>query len=95
VEFILLQHSLGDRIGKTGLPGSFVSKLWVAAGVGAAFGWTGKLLMNLRHPIIVAIVSLGLYGVVYFGMATFLHVPEARGTIRKITDFVGRLRSHR
>jgi len=89
VEFGLLRDSLGGRIGKTGLPASFVSKLWIAAGVGAAAGWAGKLLMNLSHPIMIALVSLGLYGVVYFGMASFFHVPEARGTIKKITDFVG------
>jgi putative peptidoglycan lipid II flippase len=89
VEFVLLRGSLVGRIGKTGLPSSFVSKLWVAAGVGAAAGWVGKLLTNMTHPIMIAIVALGLYGVVYFGMATVFHVPEARGSIRKVTDFVG------
>jgi putative peptidoglycan lipid II flippase len=89
LEFVLLRDSLGGRIGKTGLPASFTLKLWVAAAVGAAAGWGSKLLMNLGHPIMIGVVCLGLYGVVYFGMASVLRVPEARGTIRRVFEFVG------
>jgi len=89
VEFVLLRNSLDGRIGNTGLASSFILKLWVAAGVGAAAGWMGKLLMNLSHPIILALVSLGLYGAVYFGMAIAFRVPEAKGLVQKVSDFVG------
>jgi putative peptidoglycan lipid II flippase len=84
LELALLRNSLKERIGKTGLPFSFIFKLCLAAGVGAAAGWAGKLIMGLSHPIPLAIVSLGLYGVVYFGMALTFRVPEARGLISKI-----------
>ncbi|MCX5799903.1 MAG: murein biosynthesis integral membrane protein MurJ [Candidatus Eisenbacteria bacterium] len=89
LELALLQNTLDGRIGKTGLARSFIAKLWVSAGVGAAAGWAGKLLMSHGHPIVVGLVSLGLYGVVYFGMATALRVPEASGSIKKAVEFAG------
>lgn len=89
LELLLLRNSLKGRIGKTGLSPSFMLRLWIAAGAGAAAGWGGKLMMNLGHPITLAIVSLGLYGVVYFAIATAFHVPEARGLIKKVAAFAG------
>ncbi len=89
LELVLLRHSLKERIGKTGLPSSFIAQLCLAATAGAAAGWAGKWIMGLSHPIPLAIVSLGLYGVVYFGVALVFHVPEAKGLIRKVGSFVG------
>jgi hypothetical protein len=45
--------------------------------------------MDLSHPIPLAIVSLGLYGAVYLGIAVVFRVPEARGLINKAGGFVG------
>jgi len=92
LELAMLRNSMNQRIGKTGLPAQFVLKLWVSAGVAAAAGWGGKLMMNLSHPIILAIVSLGLYGIVYFGMATVFHLPEMKGLIIRVSGFVRFLR---
>jgi putative peptidoglycan lipid II flippase len=89
LELALLRNSLKERIGKTGLPASFIFQLCLAAGAGAAAGWAGKWLMGQSHPIPLAIVSLGLYGVVYFGIAAAFRVPEARGLIGKVGGFVG------
>jgi hypothetical protein len=83
---------MNQRIGKTGLPAQFVLKLWVCAGAAVAAGWGGKLLMNLSHPIVQAIVSLGMYGVVYFGVATVFNLPEAERIIRSLLGFVGLVR---
>jgi putative peptidoglycan lipid II flippase len=91
LELALLRNSLKWRIGKTGLSISFIFKLWIAAGAGAVAGWGTKLTMNLSHPISLAIVSLGLYGAVYFGIATAFHVPEAE----KLIDAVTRLAATR
>jgi putative peptidoglycan lipid II flippase len=88
LELALLRNSLKERIGKTGLPSSFISKLCLAAVVGAAAGWAGKLMMDLSHPIPMAIVSLGLYGAVYLGLAVAFRVPEARGLISKVGGFM-------
>ena len=51
VEFILLRQTLNRRIGRTGLPSSYVTKLWAGAGMGAAVGWGLKLLLGHRHPV--------------------------------------------
>jgi peptidoglycan biosynthesis protein MviN/MurJ (putative lipid II flippase) len=89
LELALLRNSLKEKIGKTGLPSSFISKLCLAAVAGAAAGWAGKWMMDLSHPIPLAIVSLGLYGTVYLGLAVAFRVPEARGLISKAGSFVG------
>lgn len=92
LELALLRNSLQKRIGRTGLPFSFILKLWVAAGLGTAAGWAGKLMMDLHHPIPLAIVSLGLYGAVYFGIASAFRVPEAREVFDKVSRLTGRHR---
>ena len=57
---IILRNGLQKRIGKTGLPPAFVVKLWLCSGVGAVAAWIVKLTMGLGHPILLAMVSLGL-----------------------------------
>jgi len=89
LELALLRNSLKARIGETGLPLSFASRLWVAAGAGAAAGWGGKWMINLNHPVLLAIVSLGLYGIVYFGIAAIFGIPEATGLIHKVQRLKG------
>jgi putative peptidoglycan lipid II flippase len=88
LEFVLLRNTMNQRIGKTGLPAQFISKLWVSAGAAAAAGWGGKLMMNLSHPIVLAIVSLGIYGVVYFIVARVFDLPEAERIIRSLFSFL-------
>jgi hypothetical protein len=83
---------MNRRIGNTGLPARFILKLWVSAGAAAAAGWGSKLMMNLSHPIVLAILSLGMYGVVYFGVAAFFHLPEAKGLMNRVTGLVRFLR---
>jgi hypothetical protein len=63
-------------------------KLWISAGAAAAAGWVGKLMMNVSHPISLAIVSLGLYGIVYFGMAIVFRLPEVKGLLNRVGSFI-------
>jgi putative peptidoglycan lipid II flippase len=81
VEFVLLRLSLNRRIGKTGLSSSFVAKLWLGAGIGAAVGWGLRLLLGHRHPLTMAIVVLGGYGVTYFAITAAFGVGEAKRVI--------------
>lgn len=92
LELALLRNSMKGRIGETGLPAGFVLKLWVSAGAAAAAGWGGKLMMNQSHPIVLSIVSLGMYGIAYFGVATVFRLPEAKGLLDKVIGFVRSLR---
>jgi putative peptidoglycan lipid II flippase len=80
VEFLLLRATLSSRIGRTGLPVSYVVRLWSAAAIGAALGWTVKLVLIPRfpplHPIVIAIVVLGPYGLTFFGIGALIGVEE-------------------
>jgi len=84
IEFALLRYSLNRRIGRTGLSGSYVLKLWIAALLAADIGWTFKLLLGNLHPIPLAAVVLGTYGVAYFGVAFFLELSHSRIVITRI-----------
>ncbi len=83
IEFVLLRRALNRRIGRTGLPLPYRLKLWIAAFVGAAAGWGCKLLIGPRHPIPVAVVVLGTYGLSYFTLTSAFGIPEARALIGK------------
>jgi putative peptidoglycan lipid II flippase len=84
IEFALLRYSLNRRIGRTGLATSYVIKLWLAALVGAGIGWGFKLLLGGLHPIPLAAVVLGSYGVAYFALTYLMGMKEARTVIGKI-----------
>jgi putative peptidoglycan lipid II flippase len=84
IEFALLRRSLNRRIGKTGLAGSYVLKLWLAALISAGIGWGLKLLVAGFQPIPLAAVVLGSYGVSYFGITFALGIPASH-------DVIGRL----
>ncbi|MCU1266725.1 MAG: integral rane protein MviN [Acidobacteria bacterium] len=89
VEFTLLRRTLNRRIGRTGLPLSFVARLWVGAGVGAAVAWSLKLILPHLHPLPLAIIVLGSYGVTYFGVTSALGLPEARVLIGRVLRMRG------
>jgi putative peptidoglycan lipid II flippase len=84
VEFILLRRTLNERIGRTGVPLSFMSKLWVSALAAAAAAWVVKLAVYPGHPLVVALFSLGMYGAAYFAVAASLGVPQAVRLVAKI-----------
>jgi putative peptidoglycan lipid II flippase len=84
IEFLLLRRTLNQRIGRTGLPLSYVTKLWIAALVGAAVGWVFKLLLGPLHPVPLAAVVLGSYGLAYFAVTYALGLTESRALINKI-----------
>jgi putative peptidoglycan lipid II flippase len=90
VEFTLLRRTLNRRIGRTGLPYAFLAKLWIAAGVAAAAGWAAHHFLGHRapnpgtlHREILAVIVLGIYGVLYFAMTFALGLPEARALVER------------
>jgi putative peptidoglycan lipid II flippase len=84
VEFVLLRSSLNKRIGRTGLSVSYSAKLWVAAIVSAGVGWLLKIAVAGWHPIPLAIVVLGGYGICYFAVGYLLGVPPAQAVPQQI-----------
>jgi putative peptidoglycan lipid II flippase len=83
VELALLRRTLNRRIGSTGLPASLAARLWVSTGFAAAAGWSLKLAMGQRDAILLAVVVLVPYGLLYFGAAALLRVPESAELIRR------------
>ena len=90
IEFALLRRTLNKRIGRTGLPLTYVVKLWLAAAAGAGAGWVIKLYIGAYHPAIVAGLVLLPYGLVYFAVTAALRVPELNTILGRLFRFTGR-----
>ena len=90
VEFALLRRGLNRRIGRTGLPLSYVSKLWASAGLCAGVAFGLKYLLGNLHPIILAALVLTPYGLLYFGLTSLWGLPESRSVVGRFTRLLGR-----
>ena len=86
IELLLLRRTLNGRIGTTGLPAAYLAKLLIAALISAGIGWAFKWLLFSLHPIPLAAVVLGSYGVAYFAVTYLLNILEARTVIGRITS---------
>ncbi|HEX9054135.1 MAG TPA: murein biosynthesis integral membrane protein MurJ [Gemmatimonadales bacterium] len=86
VEFVLLRRALNERIGPTGLQRPLAARLWgaalLAAGLAGAVAWTLDAPLQ-RHPVLYALAVLGVYGPVYFSVASALGVTEAAALWRR------------
>jgi putative peptidoglycan lipid II flippase len=87
VEFILLRRTLNRRIGRTGLPLSYLARLWGSAVSAAIAAWVVKLALIDRAPLVMGLFSLSMYGAAFFAVAASLGVPEARRTLSRIPGF--------
>jgi putative peptidoglycan lipid II flippase len=84
VEMLLLRATMNARIGRTGLPATYVAKLWASAAAGAAVAWGVKLVIPPVHPVVAATLVLGPYGIVFFGAAWVLGVGEVSVAVARI-----------
>jgi putative peptidoglycan lipid II flippase len=84
-EMLLLRSTLNARIGKTGLPLDYVVKLWSASLVAAAVAWAIKLALPTLHPIVMALLVAGPYGLVFFALSALLGVPEVSNALSRVT----------
>ena len=89
VEFALLRRALAKRIGKTSLAPSFAIQLWSVAVCGAAIAYFIKLGVGTAHPILLAALTLPVYGAIYFAGTALLGVSESRNTISSLTRRFG------
>jgi len=93
VEFALLRRALHGRIGDTALTAAFTLKLWAVALLGAAIGYSFKIVIGAAfgsaHPILLALVVLPLYGAIYFGGTMLLGIPEAKSAFAPILRRAG------
>jgi len=84
VEMLLLRRTMNARIGPTGLPVSYVAKLWTAAIAGAAAAWAAKLSIPQMPPVAAAILILGPYGLIFLAFAVLLRVEGTMDAVRMI-----------
>lgn len=84
IEFALLRRTLNRRIGKTGLAAGYVIKLWLAALVAAGIGWGLKLLLGDLHPIPLAAIVLGGYGISYFAITLALGISASQAVVGRL-----------
>jgi putative peptidoglycan lipid II flippase len=84
VEMLLLRSTLNARIGRTGLPASYVAQLWGSASAGAAIAWGVKIALPSLHPIVTALLVLGPYGVVFLALTLVLRIPEASAALGRL-----------
>jgi len=84
VEMLLLRRTMNARIGTTGLPASYVAKLWTAAAAGAAAAWAVKLSIPMLPPIIAAVLIIGPYGLVFIAMSLALRVDGAMAMMKRL-----------
>jgi putative peptidoglycan lipid II flippase len=85
VEFALLRRTLGDRIGQTGLTRGLLPRLWGSAALGAGVGWGVLTSLPSLHPVPLAALVLGGYGLTYLLAARLLGVPEAQRLLARLT----------
>jgi putative peptidoglycan lipid II flippase len=81
VEFTLLQRGIRRRVGQVGVPAGFLAQVWIAALLAAAAGRGLAYALGPRGHIFLAVLVLGLYGIVFFGVALGLKLPEAHSMI--------------
>jgi putative peptidoglycan lipid II flippase len=84
VEMLLLRHTMNGRIGRTGLPVSYVAKLWTAAIAGAAAAWAVKLSIPAMPPIAAAVLILGPYGLIFLTSTLILRVEGGMTAVRRL-----------
>jgi putative peptidoglycan lipid II flippase len=84
-EMVLLRHTLNSRIGKTGLPPTFVGKLVASAVTGVVVALLVKQILPVVHPVVLAVAVLTPYGLTYFGLTAALGVPEISSVLAKLT----------
>lgn len=84
IEFHLLRRRLTQRLGPSGVPLRLLAKLWVSALAAAAAAWVVKLAVEEQHPLVVALFSLGMYGVAYLAITAALGVPHARRLLGRV-----------
>jgi putative peptidoglycan lipid II flippase len=89
MEFALLQRSLKQRIGPTGMPLALLARLSGAAVVGAFAAWIVKLAFGPQHPLLAAAAILIPYGSIYVGLTYGWGVPEAKGMVSRLVRFGG------
>jgi len=81
VEFTLLQRGIRRRIGHVGVPLAFLAQVWMAALLAAAAARGLLYVLGSRGHILLAVLVLGLYGLIFFSVSIAMKLPEAQSMV--------------
>jgi putative peptidoglycan lipid II flippase len=84
LEWALLFRGLQRRIGPVGTGAGQLARMFVAALTAAAVGYGVSIAAARLHPVLVAVVVVGIFGVIYFGVARVLGLQEAAVVINSV-----------
>lgn len=90
VEFTLLRRTLNRKIGRTGVPASYLAKLWIAAFVAAGIGWVIHHYFRHHSAKLAAVVVLTPFGLIYFAATLALGLPEVRVIVERFMSVANR-----
>ena len=82
-EFYLLRRKLNSVIGHSGLQALFVVKLWIAALVSAAIGFSIKQFSPIEHPIFRGIIVLLVFSLLYMLMTLVFGIDESKSLLKR------------
>lgn len=90
IEWWLLKRALQARIGHVAPRFGSIVRMGAAAAAGAAVGWGLRLALPHLGPLPQAVVVLGAYGAVYFGVAAALGLEQSGAIFRRLGRIVRR-----
>jgi putative peptidoglycan lipid II flippase len=90
LELFLLRRALRPRVGSVALGASLWLRMFGAAAAGAAVGWGLRLALPPLHPIPLAILVLGGFGVTYYALTGFFGLSEARVVLDRLRKLIRR-----
>lgn len=88
LELGLLRRTLRARLGRIALGWGVWSRMLGAAAAAAGAGWGMRLLLPPVHPVIGAAAILGTFGVIYFAVASWTGLSEARVVLHRLGRLV-------
>jgi putative peptidoglycan lipid II flippase len=86
IEFALLRSSMNRRIGRTGLPFSYISKLAAIAIGASGVAFAVKIWTQSLAPLVSGILVVFVFGFLYFGSAAALRIPDAIQLLRAVSN---------
>jgi len=77
-----MRARLNQRLGATGIPASYLSRLWVSAILAAGAGWGVRMALPALHPLFRGAIVLPVFGAAYLGAAMVMGIPLPEGLRR-------------
>jgi putative peptidoglycan lipid II flippase len=78
IEFSLLRSAINRRVGKTGLPVSYLLKLWMITLVSGSLAFAVKWAVSALPPIPCGLIVISIYGTLYLALSLWMGLPQAR-----------------